>query len=77
MVSKKSRSMNSKKTCECHMIKKLFTGAFLILLGLVFLLNAWGLSTNEFTSMAWPTLVAIFGVIVIVKTLWNCPTCGH
>ena len=51
------------KECHCHPAMAIF----LLLLGLLFLLNALGVFTASFTAIVWPILVILLGLKKLCK----------
>ena len=63
--------------CPCHKFKKTIMGVFLIVFGLIFLLNNLGYSSESFTGLAWPVLILLLGTSFIVKGFFPCDCCNH
>ena len=58
--------------CACHKGKYICKGVFLVLFGLLFLLNSLGVLSDSFTSLAWPVLVILCGVGGVMKSCCKC-----
>lgn len=77
MAKKRGKVVKTAQKCECHQYKRLLLGIFFIVLGLVFFMNSLGISNYLFTELAWPVLVMVLGVGLIVKGFFKCHECGH
>lgn len=64
-------------SCPCHKGKKFGKGLFLVLLGLVFLLNNMGRLSDKATAFLWPLLVLLLGVGLIMKACCKCCSDAH
>ena len=62
-------------SCVCHKGKKWGKGLFLVLLGLIFLLNSLGIMRDSTASFLWPLLVLLAGLGVLMKGCCKC--CDH
>ena len=56
--------------CKCSHHKA--TGFFVFLIGLAFLLKAWGVLGSDFVDMALPILLAFFGLKKMSKGMCKC-----
>ncbi len=74
MVVKKPKNMTNGSICkcQCHKFKKVFTGAFFIALGLIFLLYRLNYLSDAFTGLAWPLLLILLGVVMLMRGCCNC-----
>jgi hypothetical protein len=61
-------------TCKCVHHKT--TGFFVFLIGLAFLLKAWGVLGSDFVDVAWPVLLALVGLKKMFKGVCKCAS-GH
>ena len=75
MVSKKTKKNGGMCKCDCHVHKKVFLGIWLLVLGVVFLLNNLGKVSDSFTGAAWPILVLILGAMFVMKGFHKCGCC--
>ena len=62
-------------SCPCHKGKKVGKGMFLVLLGLIFLLNNLGVMRDSTASFLWPLLVLLLGLGILIKGCCKC--CDH
>lgn len=62
---------NGGMMCKCPHHKA--TGFFIFLIGLAFLLKAFGVLGSDFVDMAWPILLALIGLKKMFKG--NCKCC--
>jgi hypothetical protein len=49
---------------------------FIVLIGLTFLLEALGIVGVAFTSIVWPVLLILIGVMKLLKGMCKCCGCG-
>ncbi len=64
-------------SCPCHKGKKWGKGLFLVLLGLIFLLNGMGRLSDTATAFLWPLLVLLAGVGLLLKGSCKCCSDSH
>lgn len=62
------QSTETKCGCPCHKMK----GLFVVLFGLVFLLRSFGVISDHFASIAWPTIVILGGLKVMFRGMCKC-----
>jgi len=74
MVAKSKGMTNGSCNCPCHShkVKKLFIGGFLVVFGLVFLLNKLNYTSDSFTNLAWPVLLVLLGIVFVGKGCCKC-----
>ena len=58
-------------SCPHHMVMPIL----IMLLGLVFLLKAWGVMTADMTDMIWPIIIILIGLMKLMGK--KCKCCGH
>lgn len=69
MDSEKNGDKSMKKgmccTCKCH--NKRMTGYSVILFGLLFLLEAFGVLSADVVNVVWPLIIILFGSKLLCK----------
>jgi len=67
--------MSGQKYPSCSCPHHSMTAVFILLFGLLFLLEAFGVFDMVFVSYAWPILVILYGLNRLFRRKCNC--CGR
>ena len=73
IVMENMPNMGEKKVCKCSHHK--VVPVLVILLGLVFLLQALNIITAGFAMIMWPIVIIAIGVMMIMKNSGMCKCC--